>query len=745
MTLDRRKMRLLLAIYAGTLLVLGSILILPVAGDGRSNAGAPGSPEGTGLSPFIGQGGSTATACDGVTTCTTGSIANVAAGDTLMVVVTEYTTSAGAPSLVEEVTSEGDNALTLLGVTPCIAGSGHGVTAIYGLADVAAQTSVTFTVDYPAADYFTIHALDVEGAAVSPFETAGTGVCSSAAGTTGTATVTTTVPDDLVILGVEVRASTTTSASGGDTLVTQASTTGAELDSGGMLDEIDPTTGSISLSATFTSASWTAIAVALKTAPLLSGTVSPSAATIDAGQTIGLTTTAATGGTAPITYQWYAATSTTTCSSGTLIGGATGPAYTTPALSEGTDYYCVWATDSSTPTPQVVYSNVATITVNPALSVRITPGAPSIDSGQTVQLTANPMGGTGTDTFVWYQGASCTGTELATTRDYTTPALTANTTYCVAATDSASSPVTADANATVTVSVSPLTVTITPDAPAIDSGQTVELTAQPSGGTGADTFAWYSGATCSGTVLATTQVYTTPTLTASSSYCVVATDSAFLPVSAVANTTVTVSTSPLSVTITPSAPTIDSGQTVQLTAIPSGGTGADSYAWYEGISCSGTVLATTKVYTTTALSVSTSYCVVVTDSSSVPATASANATVTTVNVSTGSTATPPSYEYPVIGALIAALLAVLLLAALRRRGKRVTFIQTGLPANREWSLTLKGTTLSSTNSRIVFRTAKGAHPYAVRAVAGYSASPSTGTVTVDKNPVEVKVTFNPDS
>ncbi|MGC2289656.1 MAG: hypothetical protein WA688_07360 [Thermoplasmata archaeon] len=633
MKLDSRLVKLLPALCVCAVMVLGSGPILSAIGDGHSNANSVPAPPGIGPSPFIAEGGSTAEACDDVATCTTGAVANVDAGDTLVVIVTEYTTSAGHPSLVEEVTSGGDNDLSLLGVTPCITGSGHGVTAIYGLADVGAESSVTFTANYAAAEYYTIHALDVEGTATSPFETAGTGVCSTAAGTTATAAVTTTVANDLVILGVEVRASTTISATGGDTLVTDAATTGAELDSGAMLDEIDTATGSISLSATFTSASWSAIAVALKPAtspppPLVSGTVSPSSVAIDAGQAVELTTTPATGGTEPITYQWYASTSTTTCSSGTLISGATGVSYTTPALSAGTYFYCVWATDSSTPTPQVVYSNVATITVNPALSVTITPSAPSIDSGQAVQLTANPSGGTGADTYTWYVGSTCSGTVLATTQSYTTAALTSTTTYCVAVTDSSSTPATTTSTVTVKVSSSPLTVTISPSAPSIDSGQTVQLTANPAGGTGADTYAWYSGGSCTGTVVGSTQAYTTPVLTASTAYCVAATDSAYSPVTATATATVTVSSSPLAVTISPSAPSIDNQQSVQLTANPTGGTGADTYAWYEGSSCTGPAVGTTQVYSTSALTATTTYCVAVTDSAYSPDTATATATVT---------------------------------------------------------------------------------------------------------------------
>ncbi len=736
----RTSTRLLPTLLLCAVTLLGALSALPGSHvPGSSPDPALGRP-GVAPRPLIAPGGSVAAACDGVATCTTGAVTGVGAGDTLIVVVTEYTTSAGAPSLVEEVTSTGDNDLALLGSTPCIAGSGHGVTAIYGLADVATQASVTFTVNYPADEYYTVHALDVRGTAASPYETAGTGVCSTAAGATATASVTTTVAGDLVILGAEVRASTTIAASGGDTLVTQAATTGAELDSGAMLEEIDPTTGSISLSATFTSASWSAIAVALKAAPLVSGTVSPATATLDAGQSINLTTTPATGGTPPISYQWYSATSTAACDAGTPIAGATGTSYATPEPSVGTFYYCVWASDNSTPTQQVVYSNVAIVTVNPVLTVTITPNAPSIDDGQSVELSANATGGTGADAYAWYLGGSCAGPILATSRNYTTPALGNSTTYCVAATDNSSVPATATATDTVTVSGTPLTVTITPGAPSIDDGQSVRLTADPSGGTGNDTYAWYLGLSCTGAVLATTQVFTTPALSSTTSYCVAATDSSSIPAAANATTTVTVSPLPLTVTIDPGAATIDTGAKLLLTAVPSGGTGALSYAWYLGSACTGTVLATNQTYTTPPLSSTATYCVVVTDSSTVPASARANSTVT-VGGASGSTTSPPTYLYPVVGALVALMIAGILLGLIRR-GPKVTFTQTGLAGKTAWSVTFKGESKSSSSPSIVFKTSKGEGKYTVRDVLGYAATPSTGTVVVGKASVDVTVVFS---
>ena len=72
----------------------------------------------------------------------------------------------------------------------------------------------------------------------------------------------------------------------------------------------------------------------------------------------------------------------------------------------------------------------------------------------------------------------------------------------------------------------------------------------------------------------------------------------------------------------------------------------------------------------------------------------------------------------------------------------MTFTETGLPEKTEWSLTLNGETVSTTNPSIAFRVPTGTHEYAVKRVAGYATSHSSGTVTVGKEPVEVKITFN---
>jgi len=85
---------------------------------------------------------------------------------------------------------------------------------------------------------------------------------------------------------------------------------------------------------------------------------------------------------------------------------------------------------------------------------------------------------------------------------------------------------------------------------------------------------------------------------------------------------------------------------------------------------------------------------------------------------------------------------LLLLAFLPRRRKTLTFTETGLPAKTEWSITVDRVVVSSTTARIEVPVSKGTHDYTVKRVAGYSTSHSSGTVTVGKDPAEVKVTFN---
>ncbi|MGC8632141.1 MAG: DUF7619 domain-containing protein, partial [Thermoprotei archaeon] len=60
----------------------------------------------------------------------------------------------------------------------------------------------------------------------------------------------------------------------------------------------------------------------------------------------------------------------------------------------------------------------------------------------------------------------------------------------------------------------------------------------------------------------------------------------------------------------------------------------------------------------------------------------------------------------------------------------VTFTESGLPSGTTWSVTLNGNTQSSTTSTITFNEPAGTYQYSIGSVSGYTASPSSGSVTV---------------
>jgi gliding motility-associated-like protein len=126
------------------------------------------------------------------------------------------------------------------------------------------------------------------------------------------------------------------------------------------------------------------------------------------GSSATLTATAPGG-----TYQWYDAPG-----GGNLL--STGPNFTTPALTKTTTYY-VQTTENGITSGRTA----ATVTVNPV------PPAPAAKGAQTCSGTAATLTASGsTGTYQWYDAATG-GNLLASDSTYTTPALTANTSYYV--------------------------------------------------------------------------------------------------------------------------------------------------------------------------------------------------------------------------------------------------------------------------------------------------------------------------
>lgn len=73
----------------------------------------------------------------------------------------------------------------------------------------------------------------------------------------------------------------------------------------------------------------------------------------------------------------------------------------------------------------------------------------------------------------------------------------------------------------------------------------------------------------------------------------------------------------------------------------------------------------------------------------------------------------------------------------------VNFTETGLPSGTSWSVTLNGTLLHSTGTSVATVEPNGTYPYTVGAVAGYGATPASGSVTVGGTSVSVAITFSP--
>ncbi|GAA3984207.1 T9SS type A sorting domain-containing protein [Hymenobacter antarcticus] len=152
-------------------------------------------------------------------------------------------------------------------------------------------------------------------------------------------------------------------------------------------------------------------AVTRTVAAPVAGTVTPATATLCVSGTSTLTLNGAANG----TIQWQQSADNVTF---TDVTGANAATFTTPVLTQ-TTYFRAQVRCATTAT-----SNVATITVNnPLVTATNTPLA--ICAGSTATLTASSS----TGTSVRFFGAATGGTALATAGTYTTPALTASTTY----------------------------------------------------------------------------------------------------------------------------------------------------------------------------------------------------------------------------------------------------------------------------------------------------------------------------
>ena len=73
----------------------------------------------------------------------------------------------------------------------------------------------------------------------------------------------------------------------------------------------------------------------------------------------------------------------------------------------------------------------------------------------------------------------------------------------------------------------------------------------------------------------------------------------------------------------------------------------------------------------------------------------------------------------------------------------VTFSETGLSSGTSWSVTVNGSTISSTTNTISFTAANGTYPYSIGSVSGYTLSVSSGNIAVSGKNITQNIIFTP--
>ena len=423
----------------------------------------------------------------------------------------------------------------------------------------------------------------------------------------------------------------------------------------------------------------------LVSSALSSGSATPASPSIDSGQSISLAAHPS-GGTTPYHYQWYSSSTDTGACNG---GGALGTSVTQSASPTVGKYYCYTVADSAH-SPVIQSSAWDLVTVNSALTAPVAPtvSATLLDVNQGFTVTG-VIPSTGTPTYSWHWLASVSGAAYAdatqcsvnsgsgaiggTTESCSISAstLTVGATYTfeLKVSDSASATETKTSTASSAATVrSSLTA---PGAPipsvtALDADQNLTVTATLAS-TGTPTYSWqwlvsaggggYSdatqcGASANGTggAGAAKVVCAIPgdTLTASSSYTfeLKVTDNASTPEAktSAASSAVTTSSALTAGTPSPTSPVIESGQSVELSARPSGGSGSYTYQWYSGSTAGACTALSAPISGTSSATYSASptattyFCYVVKDSHSNAATSTADQV--TVNSALAAPAAP---------------------------------------------------------------------------------------------------------
>jgi plastocyanin len=135
--------------------------------------------------------------------------------------------------------------------------------------------------------------------------------------------------------------------------------------------------------------------------PVLCASISPSSVAMDVGQFVTFTSNV-TGDTPPFSYQWWL--------DGAPASGATHPSWTFRPSSSG--FYNVSLVVTNTP-GGIATSSTASVTVNPALSISISPSNVTLVTGMSQTFTASITGGTQPYTYYWGSGSNLSSAAIS--------------------------------------------------------------------------------------------------------------------------------------------------------------------------------------------------------------------------------------------------------------------------------------------------------------------------------------------
>jgi hypothetical protein len=299
--------------------------------------------------------------------------------------------------------------------------------------------------------------------------------------------------------------------------------------------------------------------------------INPSTTTTCTGQLVTFTAVPANGGSTPA-YQWKLNGSNVGTSSAT---------YSSSALNNGDVITVVMTSSASCPTVPTATASPVTMTVNPASApdVIIAANANNVCTGSSVVFTATPTNGGTSPSYQW----QVNGVNTATGASFTSNTLTNGALVkCILTASGACISPNTDTSNVLSMVILPAvvpTVSISASSSAVCTGTSITFTATSTNGGTAPTYQWK----VNGSNAATGTTFVTSTLNNGDIVsCELTSNASCASPSLVSSNNITVTISSPStpaVSVSASATTICSGQSISFTATPSNGGTSPIYQW----------------------------------------------------------------------------------------------------------------------------------------------------------------------